>query len=216
MVKTRQVKNIFIGVILATISVHCYGRNVDVIINQDGMRLCINDPYQPEKDPSKYEYIEPEGLRIYIVTHSDTQCVFVAPCVAEYTIQDDRNCIVYLWPSRIVCPDDCICLDEDEYSRYIKNVCDAEILLYIKMNESSVGFTIFPHVDLLKTASEYMSSLLAEIEAQRSEGTPSSAFFWSNTYETIIHNDIMFHLFSQKLLQVQDVKSLSSQLKHLD
>lgn len=208
--------SLFVLLMLTSISIHCYGRNVDIIIKQEEKRICIVDSYQPEKDTSMYEYVKPEGLRVFIITYSDTQCVFLSPCVAEYDKQNDRNCIVYLWTSRIICPDDCVCLNEGESRGGNRNITDAEIFLIIKMDDDSVCFTFAPQIDLMKTASEYSFSLFAEIKAQKREGTLPSAFFWRNVYETIIHNDMMFYLFSQKLLQINDVKLLSSQLKHFD
>ena len=209
-------KSVFVLLMLTSISIHCYSRNVDIIIKQEGKRICIVDSYQPEKDTSMYEYVNPEGLRVFVITNSDTQCVFLSPCVAEYDKQNDRSCIVYLWASRIICPDDCVCLNEEENRGCIRNISDAEIFLIITMDSSSVCFTFFPQVDLMKMASEYSFSLFSEIEAHRKDGTLSSAFFWRNVYETIIHNDIMFYLFSQKPLRIDDVKSLSSQFKHFD
>ena len=212
-----MIKNSLIVLLMLTsISIHCYGRNVDIFIKQEEKRICIVDSYKTEKDTSLYEYVKPEGLRVFIITHSDTQCVFLSPCVAEYDKQNDRNCIVYLWTSRIVCPDDCVCLNEEESRGCIRNISDAEILLNIKMDDSSVSFTVDPQIDLMKMASEYSFSLFAEIEAQKRNGTLSSAFFWRNVYETIIHNNTMFYLFSQKLLQINDLELLSSQLKHFD
>lgn len=212
MFRIHKIKTIILFLILTIVSTDIYGRKVDVIINKDEQNISIIDIDYVYEDTTRYDYVFPEELKLYTIYKADTQCIFVAPCASEYTIKSKNCCEIYLWPSRIIYPDDCICLIEDSGEGCFKNIADAELCMHIEFIDNNSVFTIIPLIDILERTKEYSQFLFGEMEGQKSEGTFESAFFWSNVYETIIHNNLMFYLFTNTGLQSKDLLLLSSKL----
>ena len=210
MFKIHKIKTIVLFLILIIVSTEIYGRKVDVIINKDEQKISIIDTIW--EDTTRYDYIFPGELKLYTITKADTQCIFVSPCVSEYTIKSKNCCEIYFWPSRVIYPDDCMCLMEDSEVGCYKNVADAEFSMLIEFADSNVVFSITPLIDILSRTKEYSKSLLVEIEEQKLDGTIESAFYWNTVYETIIHNNLMFYLFTNTGLQSKDLLLLSSKL----
>lgn len=189
-----------------------YGRKVDILINKEDQNISIIDTDTIWEDTTRYDYIFPGALKIYSINKSDTQCIFISPCVSEYAINSKNSCEIYFWPSRVIYPDDCMCLMEDSNIGCYKNVADAELSMLIEFADDNIVFIITPLIDILDGVKEYSKLLLGEIEGQKLEGTLESAFFWGNVYETIIHNNLIFHLFTNTRLQSKDLLLLSSKL----
>lgn len=199
-------------------AIQSYGRSVDIIINQNDHKISVSDTCQVFRDSTRYDYVSPNALNIFLINKTDTNCIFTAPCVTEYAIQHNEYCIIYLWPSRIVCPDDCVCLidDEDEKMDCYKKIDDAEICIHINFTNNEAIFFITPQVDLLRITRYYSQSLFAEIDGQKKGGTYQSAFFWANVYETIIHNNLLFHLIANKKLHSKEMLLLSANFRYFD
>lgn len=216
MVYLQKILIILLSFILFVIQ--SYACSVDIIINQNDHTISVSDTCQRSKDSTRYDYISPNELKIFIINKTDTNCVFTAPCVTEYDIQNKESCIIYLWPTRIICPDDCVCFieDEDDEINCYKRIDDAEICIYINFINNETNFCIVPQVNLLENAISYSQSLFADIEAQKKYGTYQSALFWANVYETIIHNSLLFHLFANKNLQSKEMSILSANLSYFD
>ena len=189
-----------------------YGRKVDILINKEDQNISIIDTDTIWEDTTRYDYIFPGALKIYSINKADTQCIFISPCVSEYAINSKNSCEIYFWPSRVIYPDDCMCLMEDSNIGCYKDVADAELRMLIEFADSNVVFTITPLIDILSRTKEYSKSLLVEIEEQKLDGTIESAFYWNTVYETIIHNNLMFYLFTNTGLQSKDLLLLSSKL----
>ena len=212
----RKLYKQLVLVSLVSLSIQSPGRSVDIIINQNERKISVTDSRHTVIDTTRYDYISPCELKIYVINTKDTQCVFVAPCVTEYDTPNDEYCTIYLWPNRVICPDDCVCRMEDEANGCHKLVDDAGLRMDISFVDNKIDFFIAPQVDLLSLAKHYSQSLMAEVDGQKREGTLQSALFWVNTYETIIHNSLTFYLFSYKHLQSTEIMNLSACLRRIE
>ena len=120
--------------------------------NKNEQNISIIDIDFVYEDTTRYDYVFPEELKLYTIYKADTQCIFVAPCASEYTIKSKNCCEIYLWPSRIIYPDDCICLIEDSGEGCFKNIADAELCMHIEFVDNNSVFTIIPLIDILETS----------------------------------------------------------------
>lgn len=215
MILNQQMKQVILIIVLLNVSLVSYCRSVDIYIfkgdnkiNTVETNISINDSTNRE-----YEYIAPGELKIYEVSYLDTQCIFISPCVAEYIMHNENRFSFYFWTNKIICPDECFCVQEDSDVVCSMDVGDAGVCMTVCVLDGNVDYYITTMIDLCKLAGDYSQYLIMEIEGQKENGTTMSAVYWANTYETIIHNSLFFHLLSDKHLQTNEIHDLSVQFK---
>lgn len=215
MILNQQMKQVILIIVLLNVSLVSYCRSVDIYIFKGDNKIKTVETNNSINDTTgrEYEYIAPGELRIHEVSYLDTQCIFISPCVAEYIMHSDNRFSLYFWTNKIICPDDCYCIQEDSDIVCSKDVSDAGVCMLVSVLDGIVDYYITTMQDLCELASDYSQGLIMEIDGQKENGTTMSAFYWANTYETIIHNSLFFYLFSNKNLQTNEIHNLSVQFK---
>ena len=161
-------KQVILTIVLLNVSLVSYCRSVDIYIFKGDNKIKTVETNNSINDTTgrEYEYIAPGELRIHEVSYLDTQCIFISPCVAEYIMHSDNRFSLYFWTNKIICPDDCYCIQEDSDIVCSKDVCDAGVCMIVSVLDGMVDYYITTMRDLCELASDYSQGLIMEIDGR--------------------------------------------------